>query len=694
MDNYADERQKNISLSSDIVDNKYLNRNLGSSLMNTLDRLPGVDAMNIGSGQSKPVIRGLSFNRVVVVENGIAHEGQQWGADHGLEIDQYAVDRVEVIRGPASLMYGSDAMGGVIDLRQFNIPQPNTLSGEVTLTAKSNNALVGGSAVTSLAKDKWFLSTRATWLDWGDTRVPADFVDVYSYRVPLYKNMLRNTAGEEKDLHFTAGYNDTKFSSRIYISFVNNKAGFFANAHGLEPRNVDTSLYDAAQRDIQMPYQEVNHIKAINHNRWQWKNGFVETNIGFQQNHRWEYSNYVSHGFMPPVFPDTLNFNSELELEFIKNILSVSSKSGFDIFPKTNIVIGLDAEYQTNRIGGRGFIIPTYYQFSTGGFAYLKKEIGERSIFQGGLRFDFGSISIEEYQDWFPSQIIENADTQYRYLMRASSLMRQFSNLTWSAGYNYNDKKISIRINLGKSFRIPIAKELAANGINYHYLRYERGDVDLNPEVAYQLDAGLEWNHKLVAIGVTPFLTWFENYIYLNPSFEHDRLYGNGNQIYDYTQAKVLRYGGEIHAHYNLSEKWKAGLIADYVYSVQMSGDKIGFTLPLSPPASVLLNLRFNPKKLFIVSQPYLSMDLKMVAPQNLIVPPEEKTEGYHLFNLAFGGELNWKKNEIGISFQVQNLLNAKYYNHTSFYRLINLPEAGRNFIINIKIPFKTFLKN
>ena len=692
-DHYAEERNKEISLNADIVDHKFIKRNLGASLMNSLDRLPGVDAMNIGSGQAKPVIRGLSFNRVVVVENGITHQGQQWGADHGLEIDQYAINRVEVIRGPASLMYGSDAIGGIIDLKQLYAPQANSISGSVNLTAKTNNGLLGTSAEINYARDNWFVGFRTTQLFWGDFKVPTDSVDVYGYRVPLHNNYLRNTAGKEQDYHLTLGYSKRYFSSRIYASLVQSTSGFFANAHGLEPRSIDEDFFDASSRDIDLPRQKVQHFKVINRNRWQWKKGFLESNLGWQKNLRSEHSIYTSHGYMPPVFPEGMPFEETVERAFDKQIFSFALKAGRDWMHKAHLIAGLNTEYQDNAIDGRGFMIPAFKQFTSGAFVYGRLHAGKHAIWQGGLRYDFAHLSINPYSDWFPSAIIQNQDTQWVYLARATSLDRNYSNLVFSFGYNYNSEHLTVKLNVGKSFRFPLAQELAANGVNYHYFRYERGNEDLKPEIAYQWDGGLEWHRKKVAIGFTPFFTWFQNYIYLNPSYEHDRLYGNGNQIYDYEEAQVMRFGAEIHAHYTITSCIKAGFIADYVYSEQMSGPKKGFTLPFSPPGSTLLNLRYNPKKWGPIAQPYLSMDWKWVWDQNLIVPPEEKTEGYHLVHLAFGGDVKLKKLEMNISLQIQNLFNRKYFNHTSFYRLINVPEAGRNFIINLKIPFQTFLK-
>jgi iron complex outermembrane receptor protein len=133
------------SLNIEVVNDDYLRQNLGGSLMKSLERLPGVSTIDIGAGQSKPVIRGLGFNRVVVVENNIKHESQQWGADHGLEIDQFAAENIEVIKGPASLRYGSDAIGGIIHIKHNEVPQQNTIQGKVDIIGKSNNDLLGTS---------------------------------------------------------------------------------------------------------------------------------------------------------------------------------------------------------------------------------------------------------------------------------------------------------------------------------------------------------------------------------------------------------------------------------------------------------------------------------------------------------------------------------------------------------------------
>ncbi|WP_319589821.1 TonB-dependent receptor [uncultured Draconibacterium sp.] len=687
-DNYSENRKKEESLNIEVVNGDYLKQNLGGSLMNSLERLPGVTTIDIGSGQSKPVIRGLGFNRVVVVENNIKHEAQQWGSDHGLEIDQYAVDNVEVIKGPASLMYGSDAIGGVIDMNNRTLPLPNSFGGNVDLTGKTNNGLLGTSVSVYGRKDWFFANLRATYIDYGDYKVPTDSVDIYSYRAALHNNYLRNTAGNEKNLHLTLGIIQNGFQSKLFVSTVNSKSGFFANAHGLEPRNVDTDFHDKSSRDINYPYQNVSHFKVVNTTHYKWNASKLEMDLGFQRNFRQEWSAYVSHGYMPPVFPDTLTFDPDLEREFEKFVYSGNLRFSHQVDEKNQLVTGINSEFQDNRIDGRGFIIPAYEQFRVGGFFVAKHKFSERSRLQMGVRYDYGTIETKEYYDWFPSPVSDGENSDEEYLQRAGNIDRTFSSLSWSVGYNYDLKHWSLKANVGKSFRMPIAKELAANGVNYHRFSYEVGDPDLSPEISYQLDVGLEYQTKRLAVGATPFLNYFDNYIYLNPSSDFDRLYGNGNQVFYYTESKVLRYGAEVHVHYELLPYLQLGAMAEYVYSEQLSGEKKGYTLPFSPPASAIINLKYQKKKVAFAGNAYASLDYRITAPQNNIVPPEVTTDGYQVVNLGVGGEIEIINQKVNISMQVQNLLNTKYFKHTSFYRLINVPEPGRNIVLNVSVPF------
>ncbi|MDR7132593.1 iron complex outermembrane receptor protein [Algoriphagus sp. 4150] len=675
------------SFNVDFVKQEFIRENRGGSLMKSLERLPGVSTIGIGSGASKPLIRGLGFNQVMVVENGIKHEGQQWGADHGLEIDQYAADQVVIIKGPISFKYGSDAIAGVVDIREKPAPSEDGIGGSVDLGAKTNNAWLGGSINLFARKNKWFVDGRLTYASYADFKVPTDSVFVYDFGVALHENKVRNTAGNEFNFSGRVGYIGEHLRNTFSISRVRSKSGFFANAHGLEPRQVDKDLHDRSDRDILLPFQEVDHLKLINKLSYSMGNNLLELDLGYQRNDRKEWSQYVNHGYMPPIFPSEMPYSSTLERAFDKEVFSLNLRD--ELFLKNHTLsFGASAEYQNNDIGGWGFLIPAFEQFSYGFYAVDKYKINPLWQLTGALRYDHSRIHVFEYRDWFPSVKDASQAGDSDYLNRAEDFKRNFNSLVWSVGFNYVPGDLSFKGNAGTSFRMPIAKELAANGVNYHYFRYERGKDDLSPERSFQLDLGTDLTKENWCVSFSPFLNYFPNYIYLNPSFEHDYLYGAGNQIFNYTQSEVFRYGAEISASYQFTPSLSTELLGEYVYSKQLSGDKKGYTLPFSPPPSAVLNLTYKPNLQGAFKSPYFALDYRLTAKQDNIVPPEKITPGYQLINVRMGSNVAIANRNIKVDIQIQNLFNTHYLNHTSFYRLIDLPEQGRNIALSLNYQF------
>ncbi len=681
-DQFDGQRHGEETLRVEVVGIDFVQKHQSGSLMQTLRRLPGIQAVNVGSGQSKPLIRGLGFNRIVVAEHGIKHEGQQWGADHALEVDQFAHDYIELIKGPAALLYGSDAIGGVVQLSNRIIPLPGSLSANLNFLGRSSNQLAGTSAELKGRLDHWYFSSRFTWLDYADSQVPTDSIDVYSFRVPLHNNLLRNTAGNELNLHFSAGYMNSKLNSRIYISYVTQQAGFFANAHGLEPRKVDTGLYDRSSRDVLYPRQQASHFKIVNRTVADWGKTLFISELGYQNNFREEFSQYVNHGYRPPVMPDTLEIPSDLERSFLKHTFSSNIRIENEIGNDHSITAGLSAEYQDNDIGGISFMIPAFQLLSGGGYLLHDWEVSSKLNVSGGLRYDGSVVNTQSYRDWFP--------TQGNYLERAEKMEREFSSFSGMLGVNYHTSKTIVRMNLGRSFRVPLAKELAANGVNYHHFSYEVGDTSLQPEIAWQLDMGAEYLSTDWQARISPFISYFPNYIYLNPSFEFDFENGAGNQIFNYTSSEVLRWGGELTVMGEPIENLSVELSGEYVYSEQLSGEKKGFTIPFSPPASLLAGITWNPWGYSIndmLKNLSLSADFRHTLAQNLIVPPEKKTPSYSVANIGLNGSGNIAGTRITWNFMVNNVFNVFYLEHTSYYRLIGVPEPGRNFTLSLSIP-------
>lgn len=660
---------------------KFIEENFSGSLMQTLSRLPGVQAMNVGSGESKPVIRGLGFNRVLVAENGIKHEGQQWGDDHGLEIDQYAIDQAEVIKGPASLTYGSDAIGGVINLKSNTMPLKK-FAGQVNLFGRTNNESIGSSVRLTGRNGKFWYKANATWMDYADYKVPADSIEYYSYWIKLKDQRLRNTAGREMDGNLMLGYAGDRWNTSFRIADVNAKAGFFANAHGLEVRLSDID-YDSSRRDIDLPYHTVNHFWVSNHTDWNWADGMLESNFAYQNNRQRELAEPVSHGYMP--IP-----TNTLERSFTKQTFSANVKA-MQQMGKHDLQAGGNVEYQRNRQGGWGFILPDFEQLTFGVFAMDKWNLSDKLSLTAGARFDRGSVRIHSYHDWYKTPLkastsdspmdgtvlqgtVQQGDSTY--MERSANLRRSYNSFTWSVGVNRMLGDWVLKLNVGKSFRMPIAKELGMDGVNYNIFRYEKGNTSLKPEESYQVDAGIVCEKGVLSMQLTPYLNYFPNYIYLNPTPQ----YKEGLQLYYYTQAKVLRWGFEASVSWKILPYLKLDADGEYLYARQLSGEKKGYGLPFSTPWSARAELRYLLPAQNHAKSGFVALEWQVVGTQDIIVPPEEKTKGHQLLNASIGKKFKLGENQLEITLRGENLLGKRYYDHTSYYRLMGVPEPGRNF--------------
>ena len=679
IENATDEHsyRQNSSLSSIQISSGYIATHASGSLMQTLEHIPGVQAMSIGSGQSRPAIRGLGFNRMVVTENGIKHEGQQWGDDHGLEIDQFGVDRIEVLKGPAALMCGSDAIGGAINLYSNNIPTEK-LTGAVQFIGRTVNDQWGASAKIGGRTNRIFYRLHTTWIDYADSRVPTDSIQYYSYYIKLHNGKLRNTAGKERDASVMFGYLGDDFHTDLRVSDTYAKSGFFANAHGLEVRLSDTD-YDSSARDIDLPYQWVNHFKAHSHTTLSADGISLNINAAFQRNVREEHSEPVSHGYMPTPA-------NSLECRFSKNTITATAVlRGVTAF-SNEYILGISTEHQHNKRDGWGFIIPDFKSNTFGVYLYHKRHWGlidlllpqyavDRNI---GIRFDHSAIDIERYNDWYPTP---TTDGDSVYVQRSANIRRKFNSVTWSWGINIEGYSWDVKANIGKSFRMPIAKELCADGINYHIFRYEKGNRDLKAERSYQVDLSIvrkgSYSDRL-EIKFEPYFNYFPNYIYLSPTAD----YAEGMQLYSYKQARVLRYGFEAEAEYSIIEVFTLKAVGEYLYAKQLSGDMKGYSLPFSTPWSVETSLSHG------FSSSFVSVSTRFVGKQDRIVPPEKTTDSYWTLNASAMKIWRTDKMSIELSAQANNLLNKRYYNHTSYYRLIDVPEAGRNFTVVLGVDF------
>lgn len=666
------------------INRDYLMQNNSINFVQTLASVAGISSMDIGAGFSKPVIRGLGFNRVAVVDKGIVQQNQQWGADHGLEIDQYDVDNVRIHKGPMSLFYGSDAIGGVIEIMPPHLPEDDVFWGDFTLIGKSNNDLLGASVSANSKKGNMFFRGRATVQSYADYRIPADTINYMTWRMPVYERRMKNTAGREYNLSLSSNYTNDNFSSWLHLSNINTKNGFYPGAHGIPALN--RLEPDGSYRNIEMPFSTSNHLKVISNSEWRLADSDkINLDLGYQNNHKEELSQFHTHysNQLPPIV------EPDMELQFILNTYSAGLRYAKDDGESWSNIFGLSAEYQHNRVGGYSFLLPGFDRLSGGAFWLSSYRWSSNLTLTGGLRYDTGKLNGYGFHDsvleeYLLMQGYDGQEVDF-YSQRASDISRTFNDLSASVGISYQiNRRHSLKLNIGNSFRYPGANELSSNGVHHGAFRHEMGNADLESEKGFQLDADYQYRGKRLSVTLNPFVTWFTNYIYLEPSGEWSVL-PHAGQIYRYNQSEAFMAGGELIVKYDFSNRWSVSSDLEYLYSINMADN---YPLPFTPPAVVTTDLSYSDLGRGMIAQYSFALENSQVMDQDRVSRNEEMTPGASLWNLSAQAHWNIGGRRVVTQFRTDNVFNAVYLNHLSFYRKLNAPEPGRNIQLIIKMMF------
>ena len=681
-ESYQQRQAKKSALAVDLVDQDFLRKHFTGNFMQAMENIPGVQAMDIGSGFSKPMIRGMGFNRIAVLENGIKQEGQQWGADHGLELDAFNIGTVNVLKGPSSLLYGSDAMGGVIDITSPPVPSVDMLFGDVTLLGKSVNGTLGGSFMLGIKKSFWYAQVRYSEQHFGDYRIPTDTIVYLTQKMPVYGRKLKNTAGIERNIGFFAQYQRQRYKANYSVSNVYQKIGFFPGAHGIP--DVSRVEDDGDSRNMELPYSKVNHLKVTTLQQYAWEKLVLSGDFGFQNNHREEWSVFHTHYGSQPVPEKDL----DKELAFNLNTLSASVKVRFIGSSSWEHALGWDGQHQRNDISGYSFLLPEYYRSTTGLLWLTTYKPNNVISVSGGMRYDYGYIHISSHEDAYLADYLRkqgyDEEQVEHYKWNSHAVKKKFGDYSFSLGLVWTpSERHMVKANVGRSFRLPGANELAANGVHHGTFRHEQGDANLKSEQGWQMDASYNLRYNGFSISVFPFVSWFSNYIFLRPTGEWSVL-PHAGQIYRYTGAEALFAGTEATIDIHFLRSFNYRISGEYVYTYNCDEH---IPLSFSPPFSMRNTLTWQRKQVMLYAE------WQSIARQNRVDRNEDRTPGANLFHL--GGSLNIPirgNQAIEITLTARNIFNTRYYNHLSFYRKVEIPEPGRNFQLLIKIPFKKLL--
>ena len=655
---------------------------LQSSATNIIDVLakkPGVSQLGTGPGISKPVIRGLGYNRVLVINEGVRQEGQQWGDEHGIEIDELSVNRAEILKGPASLMYGSDALAGVINLIT-NVPvSEGTIKGNILTNIQSNNDLYALNA--NVAGNK----NGINWNVYGTLRSAGNYKNRNDGRV-------LNSSFNEKNAGGYIGINKQWGFTHLVLSTFNQNVGLvegdrddatgkFILYTGTPLERIATNE-DLDEKKPLIPRQNIKHYKIASDNSFKLGGNRLKLNVGYQDNLRKE-------------FGDPEN-ESETELSFDLKTVTYNVQLSLKEKKEWHITAGANGMYQNNANKGEEALIPDYNFFDIGGFIYAQRFFKKATI-SGGLRYDNRSVNSKEMLD----------GTNIKF----ESFNKSFSNFSGSAGISYEPADfLTLKANLARGFRAPSLAELASNGAHEGTNRYEYGDRDLRSETSLQLDGGFDVNYEHFSVSLNAFYNRMNDFIFyrkLESVFGGDSLLTVDNKDlmafrFDQFDAALsgLEMTVDIHPH---PLDW-----LHFENSVSfVSGkfdEKIGGTdnLPLIPAPKLSSELRANFKKSGkSLRNFYFKVEMDMNFQQNrpfFAYNTETATPGYTLLNSGIGTDIINKKEKtiFSIHFAGLNLTNAAYQNHLSRlkYTDVNMVTGkvgvfnmGRNFSLKINIP-------
>ncbi len=669
------------SLQTEHIHEDFFQRNLEGTFAQSIEKLPGLSAINVGVGIAKPVIRGLSSNRIIVNHQGIKQESQQWGSDHGLEIDQFDVENVEIIKGPGSLQFGSDGLGGVINIMPDKIIPKDSYKASLNGVYKSNNDHWGGSAKLGINLNNWFLSTRYSAQSFADYRVPSNSFTYNDFDLPILNNRLKNTAGEESNISISAGVNKDWGITRVLYSHYSLEAGLFSGAVGI-PRSYALT-HDGNYRDIDVPSQKVDHYRISLNQLFFFGSNHLAVDIGLQRNLRQEFSEPEFHSIPLSQLEDP---NEKLAIELLLETFSLASHYEHHFSSDWHNTIGLNAQWQHNQRSGFEYLLPEFRTFRGGVYSIAEKELNDSWLVNGGLRLDLGKNDSEFYR-----QYVWDSNENIIDSLQSPATDNLFFNWSASIGTNYSFKNgnWNLKGNIGKSFRVPYPAETVSNGIHHGTFRHEVGTADLKSEQGYQIDLGAYWNYNRFEGSLALYFNYFDNYIYLGPTFPaRFSTLPEAGQIFQYRQDDAIYTGFELQWTWNISPKIDLDVAADFVQSYN---PVTNLALPFTPQPAIKTDFNYALFEKDWVHDSYIqiSHQYHFAANSSLRIDrSEQATPSYQLWDLGIGSTFKLGGQEVDVNFKVQNIFDTEYLAHLSRYRIINVPEQGRNILLSMKIPF------
>ena len=636
-----------------VVSHRELHAIASTNIIDALAQQPGVSQLTTGGAISKPVIRGLGYNRVAVVSDGIRQEGQQWGDEHGIEVDADRVQTAEILKGPASLMYGSDAMAGVLVLNNIPAIAKGHTEANLSTQYQTNNGLWDYSL--NLAGNK-----RLLW----DLRWSERMAHAYKNR---YDGYVVGSQFHQRALSGLLGLSRKWGNSTLALNYFHLTPGIVEGERDAVTGDLEVPCegYDAKTYHKALPFQQIHHYKAVLDNSIFLGDGRLKLILGYQHNRRQEFEEA----------PD------EAELDFLLHTVNYDVRYIFGT-GGWKVATGANGMWQQSLNRGEEVLIPEYKLFDIGVFATTSKEV-DRWTLSGGLRFDNRHIHSMALEDIF------------------TDFSRNFSGVTGSVGAVYHaTDRLNLRLNASRGFRTPNMSELASNGVHEGSIRYELGDQDLKSEFSWQFDLGADYSSAVISAQASLFLNRIDNYIYIK------RLAGvetEGYQTYRYTSGNARLWGAEFSVDVHPVEPLHFENSLGFVDARLLNQPLERRYLPCTPPLHWKSELHYDLiRDGRTLTNTFIAVGLDCYARQDHYLmegDSETETPGYTLLNASVGTQIKHKNRVVAnVGIIADNLLDKAYQSHLSRLKYADenpvtgrtgVFNMGRNIIVKLAIPLQ-----
>jgi iron complex outermembrane recepter protein len=644
----------NSTYSISTINERNLNKSKDQILGSTIANLPGVNSITTGIGIGKPVIRGLSSLSVLIVHDGVKHESQQWGDEHSPEISLYDLDRIEILRGPASLIYGAEGIGGVVNIVSkpliFSTGKKPIYYGEADLGGFSVNNQTTSNLMVGMGLKKLGFKGHFGYRNSANVKTPDGYMLVSTLdpgiRDTIFGGKLSNSASKELEGGLSFGYSGD-------FGYIN---------AGLETFDREIQMHD--------PDPNATGNQKLNTNQF-------ELSGNFNLNHKLQFeSNFSYQNHSRKEFESTED--KDVDLAFLNWQLK-TFQGDFRLHHETNKnisgTIGLSIAKGKNESLGINKLIPNFNSTSTGAYL-LEKYNSQKWSFSVGVRYDTKNLDILQ--------------TIFDYTKTIEPQSLNFYALSGSIGGVFRPyKNIDLYTNLGRGWRAPSEFELFVDGEHEGTGRVEKGILTLNPnaesipEASLNFDFGIRLRFKGFNAEVSVFNNVVNNFIYPSPTNTIDS--SSMLPIFDIKQDKSTFRGLEYSFQFQPIDYILLTWGGDYI---KTENNATGNTLPFSPPSKNIIEIKLQKNSFWKLYNPYFSFKTKIVSQQNNVDPLETKTDGYTLFFAGIGFDYIMAKSVMSIDFSVDNLFNAKYVDHLSRYKSYAM-NPGRSINLKVTVPFQ-----